>query len=244
MGMNDFVCESAPRSKRKPIMTKKFSLFMIFLSVPILLWARFLFADTLFCLDFKNDKVGNFPSSWSSRDEANAGKVYSVQREDRNQFLHADARATSIQIAYEKKWPLKEFPILRWKWRARIFPEGTDERRKSGNDSVLGIYVVLGGWPISRTLKYIWSDTLPLGFSFNSPYSSRTKIIVQVSGRSPTNAWVAEERNVFEDYRKLFDDSDTSPTARGIALLTDSDDTGTRAVGDYDNICVTNNFFK
>jgi hypothetical protein len=58
------------------------------------------------------------------------------------------------------------------------------------------------------------------------------------------NAWVAEERNVFEDYRKLFDDSDTSPTARGIALLTDSDNTGTRAVGDYDNICVTNNIFK
>jgi hypothetical protein len=91
-------------------MTKKFSLFMIFLSVPILLGAPSLFAETLFCLDFENDKAGNFPSGWSSRDEENMGKVYSVQREENNQFLHADARAVSIQIAYEKKMAPERIP--------------------------------------------------------------------------------------------------------------------------------------
>jgi len=204
----------------------------------ILVWASPLHAEPLFCLDFEKDTVGNFPSGWSSRDEANMGRVYSVKREENNQFLHADARAASIQVAYEKNWLLKEFPILRWKWRARIFPEGTDERKKSGNDNVAGVYVVLGGWPIPRALKYIWSDTLTPEFSFNSPHSTRTKILVQRSGRSPLNEWMVEERNVFEDYQKLFGDSDPNPAARGIALLTDSDNTGTRAMGDYDNICI------
>ena len=217
---------------------KKFSLFVIFSFLPILLWTPSLFAERLICLDFEKDIVGNPPSGWLSRGGKNIGKVYSVKREQNNQFLHADARAVSIQAAYEKKWPLKEFPILRWKWRAWIFPEGTDERKKSGNDSVLGVYVVLGGWPVPRTMKYIWSDTLPLGFSFDSPYSTRTKMIVQRTGRSPLKEWVVEERNVFEDYRKLFGDSDPSPAASGIALLTDSDNTGTRAVGDYDQTCI------
>ncbi len=229
---------TAPRSRREPIMPQKLFLFVIFLFVPILLWAPSPFAETLLCLDFEKDIVGNSPSGWSSRDEENMGKVYAVRREENNQFLHADARAASIQVAYEKKWPLKEFPILRWKWRAWIFPEGTDERKKSGNDNVASVYVVLGGWPIPRTLKYIWSDTLPLGFSLDSPHSTRIKMIVQRSGRSPLKEWVVEERNVFEDYRKIFGDSDPSPAARGIALLTDSDNTGTRAMGDYDHICI------
>ena len=34
------------------------------------------------------------------------------------------------------------------------------------------------------------------------------------------------------DYRRLFGDSDV-PKVKGIALLTDADNTGTRAAGDY-----------
>jgi hypothetical protein len=50
--------------------------------------------------------------------------------------------------------------------------------------------------------------------------------------------WVAEERNVLADYRSLFGMGEKNPSARGILLLTDSVNTMTRSVGDYDYITV------
>jgi len=213
-------------------------LFLAVLSVLIFLEAPSLFAQSLLNLNFENDEVGKFPAGWSSRDKENMGRVYSVRAENGHRFLRADARGISVQIGQEKAWNLKEFPILRWRWRALFFPEGTDERKKSGNDNVLSVYVVFGGWPIPSSIKYTWSDTLPAGTVFDSPLSGKTKIIVVRSGRSMAGSWVAEERNVLADYRSLFGGGEQSPSARGILLLTDSDDTVTRAVGDYDDITV------
>ncbi len=187
---------------------------------------------------FERDEVGKFPSGWQSRDENDGIKVYSVQAEGEKKFLHADARDQSVQISYEQKWPLADFPILRWRWRAVAFPAASNERVKGGADSVLGVYVVLSGLPFVTTIKYIWSDTLPEGTVFDSPYSSGTKIVVLRSGRALAGSWVAEERNVLSDYERLFEKKDKHPVARGIALLTDSDNTRSRAVGDYAEISI------
>jgi hypothetical protein len=50
--------------------------------------------------------------------------------------------------------------------------------------------------------------------------------------------WVTEERNVLADYRSIFGEGEKNPAAKGIALLTDSDNTNTRAVGDYGGITI------
>jgi hypothetical protein len=142
----------------------------------------------------------------------------------------------SVQISYEKKWDIKDYPILRWSWRAVIFPTGSNEQIKTGADSVLGVYVVLSGLPSVKAIKYLWSDTLPIGTAFNSPYSSGTKIIVVQSGRALTGTWVNEERNVLSDYERFFGKGEKHPVAQGIAILTDSDNTNSRAVGDYAHI--------
>ena len=160
--------------------------------------------QTLFAVDFEKEEVGKFPAGWSSRDRENMGGVYSVRIEEGRRFLHADARGISVPIGHERAWNLGEFPFLRWRWRALVFPEGSDERKKSGNDSPLSVYVLLGGWPIPRSVKYTWSDTLPAGTVFDSPLSGKTKIIVLRSGRSMAGKWVPEERNVLADYRRLF----------------------------------------
>jgi len=101
------------------------------------------------------------------------------------------------------------------------------------------VYVVFGGWPIPSSIKYVWSDTLPVGETFDSPHSSKTKVVVVRSGRSMIGKWVTEERNVLADYRGLFGEGENNPTAKGIALLTDSDNTNTRAVGDYSDITIS-----
>ena len=44
--------------------------------------------------------------------------------------------------------------------------------------------------------------------------------------------WVEERVNALGDYKHLFKESET-PTPAGIGVLTDSDDTKSRAQGDY-----------
>jgi hypothetical protein len=158
-----------------------------------------------------------------------------VQVEGGEKFLRAVAQDVSVHLGYEKRWPLGEYPILQWQWRAMLFPTHSDERKKAGGDSVLGLYVVFGHWPFFNSIKYIWSDTLPVGESFNSPFSSKARIVVLRSGRALTGTWVAERRDVLSDYRRFFDDRAT-PVATGIGVLTDSDNTHSRAIGDYADI--------
>jgi len=200
------------------------------------LWASPLFAQSPINISFGADEIGKFPSVWLSMDGNIASKIYSIQAEGEKKFLHADSKGSRIQIGYERKWVLKEFPILQWQWRAVLFPTGTNEREKSGNDSVLGLYVVFGRWPFIRAIKYIWSDTLPMGASFNSPFAKGTKIIVVRSGRSLTGTWVQEKRDVLLDYQQFLGDNEKNPVATGIAILTDSDNTNSYAIGDYADI--------
>jgi hypothetical protein len=166
-------------------------------------------------------------------------KVYSVQAEGDEKFLHADAKDLSVLISSERKWDIRDYPILRWRWRAVIFPVGSNEQIKSGDDSVLGLYVVFSGFPWVTAIKYVWSDTLPASMAFDSPYSSGTKIIVVRSGQALAGVWVTEERNLLSDYEQSFGKGEKHAVAQAIAILTDSDNTHSRAVGDYADISIT-----
>jgi hypothetical protein len=127
--------------------------------------------------------------------------------------------------------------LLEWQWRALILPDKGDEMKKATNDSVLGLYVVFGRQPFIKTVKYVWSTTLPVGLSLESPFSSRTRMIVLESGDAFLGKWVSERRDVLADYRRLFG-KDDAPVTRGIAILTDADNTASRASGDYGDIDV------
>ena len=204
----------------------------------LIFWAQSLCAQPLLHLTFEGDEVGRIPSAWVSADPKSMTKVYSVQSEGEKKFLHADSHGLSVQICYERKWEIKDYPILRWRWRALIFPTGSNEQITNGADSALGMYVLFSGLPFVTAIKYIWSDTLPVGAAFDSPYSNRTKIIVVRSGRDLSGMWTTEERNVLSDYERFFGKGAKHPVAQGIAILTDSDNTHSRSAGDYTDISI------
>jgi hypothetical protein len=63
--------------------------------------------------------------------------------------------------------------------------------------------------------------------------AGNTQVRVLRSG-AQAGQWVDERVNLREDYRKYFGGSEV-PKPAGIAVLTDSDDTGSSAQGDYAN---------
>jgi hypothetical protein len=199
-----------------------------------LLWTFPLLADTPINLTFAGDEVGKFPSGWQALEMTHAAKVYSVQAEGDKKFLRANSKGMGVQIGFSKNWVLRHYPILQWQWRAIYFPTGTNERERSGNDSVVGLYVVFGNhWPLIKAIKYIWSDTLPVGISFPSPHNKGTRIVVVRSGRAQAGTWVQERRDVFSDYLQFYGEGEKNPVSSGLAILTDSDNTNSHAIGDY-----------
>lgn len=180
---------------------------------------------------FEKAAVGSFPAGWRVRQDEGK-QVYQVQREGEREFLRADAEGLGIQAAKERQWDLDEYPVLAWSWRPRQFPKGADERTDK-NDSVLSLYMLV---PHSRirgpkAVKYVWSAAVPAGTRLESN-GGLTQVRVLRTGSQPRDEWTEERANVRDDFKAFFEEQKT-PTPAGIAVLTDADDTGSRAIGDY-----------
>lgn len=180
---------------------------------------------------------------------------YEIGKEGNNYFLKARVKGDGLIIAKEFNYNLKEFPILSWRWRGLKLPKGGDERYKHSGDSAAGVYIIFpslikpetfkNSWGIKipipdrlkpECIKYVWSASLPKGTLIESPYSSKTKIIVLQNGNSSLNQWITEEVNVYEDYKRIFQKEPEE--VRAIGILTDANDTSSEAMADYDDIFI------
>ncbi len=178
-----------------------------------------------------------FPQAWKVRgDEEEARLVYRVAEENGNRFLHARAEKQRVQIGIMHPFLPTQYPILQWRWRVQALPVGADERVSEANDSAAGVYVVFDNTIAPRVIKYVWSAALPQGAHIDSPSYWRAKVVVLESGAPTTHDWKQEAVNVYEDYKKLF--GAEPGEVEGVALLTDSDTTGSVAEADYDDFAL------
>ena len=181
--------------------------------------------------DFSAGKVGELPPGWKLRADEGRG-VYTIQEEGGRRYLHAASQGLGIQAAKEITWDLARYPVLAWSWRPGEFPVGADEGNSKTNDSALAVYGVFPHRMGSvRSVKYVWSAVVPIGTRLNSNMGL-TQVRVLRTGTENKGRWTDERVNLLDDYRKYFSASDT-PKPAGIAVLTDADDTKSRAQGDY-----------
>lgn len=215
----------------------RIAIFLLLLGVPPLLLAEDQSPannQALILENFDEDPPLTFPARWKVRgDEDVAKAVYRVAEEAGNHFLHAYADNQDVQIGLTRTFKPKEFPVLQWRWRVKQLPKGGDERTVKTNDSAAGVYVVFDSALIPRVIKYVWSSTLPVGTSMQSPVYWRAKVVVLESGSSRSDEWEQETINVYEDYKKLF--GAEPGEVQGIAVLTDSNTTKSVAEADYDD---------
>ena len=96
------------------------------------------------------------------------------------------------------------------------------------------IRLLYGQYPPIGAINYIWESKSPIGTIIPNPYTDRVMMFVVESGESKLNQWVNEERNIFEDYKKVF--GQEPPMISGIAIMTDTDNTGESAIAYYGDI--------
>jgi len=181
---------------------------------------------------------------------------YTVVRDKDNGYLRARANASASALYRPIDFDLAAYPILSWRWKIEGVLDKGDARTKAGDDYAARIYVtfafepksagyleavrfqlgkrLFGREPPGSAINYIWANKLKKGNSVPNPYTNHGMMIAVESGEALAGTWVQEERNVFEDYIKTF--GRKPPRITGIAIMTDSDNTGTKATGYYADI--------
>jgi len=204
---------------------------------------------------------GGLPAGWKPLTFKNIDQhtVYSLVKDGEAVVVKAESRASASGLIRETKIDPREFPILQWRWKVGNVLKKGDVRRKEGDDYPARIYVTFeydpqklsfldrtkyglvkafyGQYPPLAALNYIWESQAPKGTLVPNPFTERAMMIVVESGAEKLNQWITEERNIPEDYRRAF--GEDPPMINGVALMTDTDNTGESAVAYYGDI-----FFK
>lgn len=198
--------------------------------------------DSLFVLERFTypDQLGQFPAHWEgragwrqSRTKEAEDLYYTIQVEEGDYYLKAETQGRATNAGREANVNLRLFNKLRWRWRVHKLPEGGNEGEEDKNDSGAAVRLVFRGGMLPKTLKYVWSSTLPVGAETVSPASDKTKVIVLRSGPDSAGEWVWEEVDAYDDYRRLF--GGEPRLVQALAVITDSDNTNSPVSADYDD---------
>jgi hypothetical protein len=187
--------------------------------------------------------------------------VYRVGKEAANTILVAEADNSASGIIYMKTFNIYKTPIIKWKWKVSNIYQAGDEKKKSGDDYPLRIYVVFkydpekagifekaqynaikliyGEYPPHSSLNYIWANKKYPERILSSTYTAKAQMILLQKGPERAGLWVEERVNALDDYRKAF--GAEPPPEASIAIMADADNTGEKAAGYVDYIEVSSN---
>jgi len=182
--------------------------------------------------------------------------IYTLVKDDNVVVVKAVAEASASGLTREIKINPKEYPVVQWRWKIMNILKKGDVHRKEGDDYPARIYITFeydasklsllekakyemirllyGEYPPLAAINYIWESKVPVGTMVPNPYTDRVMMFVVESGSAKLNQWVNEERNVYEDYKKAF--GEDPPIISGVAIMTDTDNTGESATAYYGDI--------
>ena len=160
-----------------------------------------------------------------------------VHKSDQEQYLHLKSgKNNSFSVGSEKRFQLRDWPILEWEWKVTQFPKGGDVRVKKLDDQAGAICVVVNPGLVGfDSLCYLWENDGPKETPITSSKRDDSKyLILRTAKADPTGDWVKERRNIFEDYKRLFGREPEKEAVIGVQI--DSDDTASSGEAFYRRI--------
>jgi len=165
---------------------------------------------------------------------------YQVVADGAGKVLRAESRGSASGLIFTREFDPSQWPVLSWRWKiAHTLPKG-DARHKSGDDYAARVYVIFPHWFFlnTKSLNYIWANRLPVGELVPNPFTGKAMMLAVESGPAKAGEWLAERRNIADDYRRAFGGS--LPSQAVIAIMSDSDNTGGNVTAWYDDIRLEN----
>ncbi len=181
---------------------------------------------------------------------------YQIVPEGAGWALRADSEAAAAALYRPLDLDPRVYQLIAWRWKVSRVLERSNPFRKSGDDYAARVYVAFrydperagiwertryefyrafyGEYPPGAVINYIWDSRLAKNTALPNAYTSRARMLVLESGGEEVGRWVAETRNLYDDYKRLFGGEPTRLV--GVAVMTDTDDTGETATAWYDAI--------
>jgi len=208
---------------------------------------------------FSQARAGaTIPAGWSpiKINEQKKPTVYDLVDDQGTIVLHAVADGAASLVGHRVAFDLKAAPVLSWRWKiAQLIPtadnsvagkedsparivlefDGDKSKLSLADKSTLATGKFLSGRELPyATLMYIWSNNEPVGKVIRNPRTPRVQMVVASSGAGGVGAWQTLSRNAVDDFRGAFGEDPGRLT--GVAVLTDTDNTGEKAEAWYGDI--------
>jgi hypothetical protein len=199
--------------------------------------------------------AGGPPLGWQLKDIK--GKTrYTVIDEEGTTVLRAESNGSASGLFRDADVDPKKYPLMEWKWKVARVPSSANEREKNKDDCAARVFVLfkdqLPGAGVYSRLKhkleatfssivppgvaicYAWGSKLGKDQVIESPYTEWVRIFAVESGPEKAGQWVSEQRNVFEDFKRIFGKEPEKVV--GVGIMTDMDQTGESMTAFYRNI--------
>ena len=234
----------------------RWMLCFILLSLSVLSVA----SERLVVGDFSAQKNGGLPAGWESLlfDGVERHTVYTqVVDEQGSAVVQAESVNASSGFVRKIQIDSAQWPIVSWRWKIQHVLKNADLAQKKGDDAPARLYITFaydasevswwekvtfetikllyGEHPPIAALMYVWASHADEGTVIDSPYTSRVKVIVLQSGDDKAKQWVMQRRDVHADYLQAFGGKQV-PMISGVAIMTDTDNTGEQALTWYGDI--------
>lgn len=170
--------------------------------------------------------------------------------------LHAYADKASSGLRHEVNIDPLQQPWLSWSWKVGSLIRMADNTQRETEDSPVRIVLAFDGdknkWSFMdtilfdtaklvsghefpyATLMYIWENKAPKETIISNTRTGRIQMLVAESGPANVGKWVSYQRNIVDDYVKVF--GEQPGRLIGIGVLTDTDNTEQQVQSWYGDI--------
>ena len=132
--------------------------------------------------------------------------------------LRLRSSSSGSSISKEIRVELRKTPVLQWSWMVLVLPQGSDVSDETTADRAAELCLA---WPQvpalvrSRFICYVWDAEAPQGTIVRR---ERVAYIVVRSGSKGLGTWFIEERDVFDDFKRIYGDDPADPGVLFVAI--------------------------
>jgi Protein of unknown function (DUF3047) len=178
---------------------------------------------------------------------------YLRETQDGVAVVQARAHASASGLMHRLDVPVSASTRLSWRWKVDELIASADLRDRSSSDSPVRIVLAFDGdksrlpgkeqaffervklfagqdMPYA-TLMYVWDNRVPVEEIISNGHTSRVRKIVASSGVQELKKWCSFQRKIAQDFERAF--GEKPGRLLGVALLTDTDNTGEFTTGYY-----------
>ena len=213
---------------------------IIILLISIFFTPNFVLADLVKVFDFSEQEL----SELEVRKVRGADNktVYSVESNEKGNFLKAVADNAASGLGKEIKINLNKTPFINITWKIEKDLKGIKETTKKGHDYAARVFAIkkTGATPLSnRAINYVFSSNSEVGENRPSPYTKKSIDYVLASTMDGLNEWVTVKANVKDDFKR-FHNLDVNELD-GLAIMADTDNSKMKSISYFQNIYFSSN---